>query len=65
MNTWIIIKTQKKIDLANNFYITTDLSELAVCNGYGILVLFDTLDQAANYREENSIDGQCYELPVY
>ena len=64
MEKWIILIIQFTND--ENVLPIDELVELAVCDEEsGELMLFDSLDEADQYREKHSIDGQCVELPIY
>lgn len=42
-----------------------DVTDLFVTNNHGYLRLFDSSDEADEYREEYAIDGQIIEIPFY
>lgn len=47
------------------FYIT-ELDQICLCEPEnGALILFDSIDEADEYREEYAIDGQIIEIPFY
>lgn len=58
---YIIIKTQHKKDIGD----LRDLEDLVVTVKNGDLRYFYTLDGADVYKEENTIDGQIIEVPIY
>lgn len=41
------------------------LEEFVVLNEEGNVAIFPSRDAACDYREENEIDGQVIELPLY
>lgn len=57
---WIIIKMQFR-DNKNINYI----EDLAVCDQDKNLIVFNTIEDAFLYQEDNFIDGICTELPLY
>ena len=64
MEKWIILKTQDVQMLVPKNPIT-DVEDIAECDWEGVLMLFDSLAEASQYQEENIINGQCIELPLY
>ena len=64
MEKWIILKTQDIKTLVPKNPIT-DVEDIAECDWDGVLMLFNSLNEASAYQEENAINGQCIELPLY
>jgi hypothetical protein len=64
MENFIILKM---IEPAHIPYLEpiTEVSDIAYCNESDELLLFDSFQSAANYRDENCLDGRIVELPLY
>lgn len=64
MEKYIILKM---IDPKRKNFLTqiTEIYKIAYCSENGILLVFDSFDSAANYRDENCLDGRIVELPLY
>lgn len=59
MEEWIILKMKNSGNKISN------LEDLVVLNDDGNMAIFPSLDAACDFREENEIDGQVIELPLY
>jgi hypothetical protein len=64
MAKWIILTMQDEEYFVpkNTFH---DIEEIAVTHEDGNLMYFNSLDEAHYYQEENTISGQCVELPLW
>jgi hypothetical protein len=63
MEKWIILQMLKPNRFKSEI---TELEDIAVCDMMdGHLLIFNSLDDAAEYQEEHGISGQCVELPIY
>lgn len=66
LRKFIILLMQEPIDeLYHSPYSLSDISDLAASDDNGDLLWFDTTEEADQYRENNSIDGQVVEIPMY
>lgn len=67
MAKWIILIMQHEEALNPVMNEWKDICDIAVCGGVleDELMIFDSLDEAAYYRDEHTIDGQIIELPTY
>ncbi len=61
MEKFAILKMNQLKDIIGN---DVQVDEVFECDENGIK-LFDSLDEAHYYQEENSIDGRCVEIPLY
>ena len=61
MLMYLIIIFKRKDELKNIAYV----EDIAVVNDFGQLLTFENLDDAVTHRDENSIDGQVIEIPIY
>lgn len=57
---WIIIEMQHESDLP-----ISELDGFVVLNEDGNVAIFSDRDAAISFQDENIIDGQIIELPVY
>lgn len=57
---WIIIEMQYKSD-----FPISELEGFIVLSEDGNVAVFPDKDSAASFKDENAIDGQIIELPVY
>lgn len=64
MEKWIILKMQDVNVLVPKNPIT-DVEDIAACDDDGVLLIFNSLDEASYYQEDHAISGQCIELPLY
>lgn len=64
MTRYIIIKTQDVQCLIPKNPIT-EVDDIAVTDADGVLIIFNSFDEAADYQDDNAINGQCVELPLY
>ena len=66
MEKWIILIAQEPNEkLYHPPFSLEDLEDLAVVNDNGELMFFNSLDEASEYQEENTISGQCVQLPMF
>jgi hypothetical protein len=63
MEKWIILIMQH-VNYLHDIPLTL-IEEIAVCNDDGELMMFDTMDEAFDYQDLHTIDGQVIELPIY
>lgn len=64
MEKWIILKMQDKKCLVPKNPIT-EVVDITACDDDGVLLLFNSLDEAHSYQEQHGISGQCVQLPLY
>lgn len=43
----------------------TEVNDIAATDDDGVLLIFNTFDEAVNYQEQHGISGQIVELPLY
>jgi hypothetical protein len=61
MEKWIILE----IDAERLNEPITHLFQIAVCNDAGELMVFNSLEDASQYQEDEGICGKCVELPLF
>ncbi len=65
MEKWIILIAQEpNEELYQPPFYLSDVEDLAVCDDDGNLMWFNSLEEANNYQEENTISGQCVQVPM-
>jgi hypothetical protein len=62
MKKYIILSCKTKKGLKVDIVFA---SQSAACNKEGNLLLFNSIDEADYYREQEAIDGQIVEIPIY
>ena len=62
MEKYIILITNHESRFDTNIY---SIEDIAHCTIDGDLMMFDSLDEAADYRDEHTINGLLIELPIY
>lgn len=61
----ILLMQEAKEELYHPPFSITDADQLVACNDDGEVLFFDSLEDADCYREDEAIDGQIVELPMY
>lgn len=63
MQKWIILKMLRPVEFQ---LVINNLNTIAVCQPKSsMLMVFNSLDEAAAYQEDQGISGQCVELPIW
>ena len=66
MEKWIILIQQSNDEnLYHPPFSITDLDQIAVVDNDDRLMFFDSIETAADYRDEHTINGQCIKLPIF